>query len=299
MQLRALRYFVTLAREEHFARAADICGVAQPTLSSALNSLETQLGKRLVERDRRYIGLTEEGRAMLPWAQQLLAAHEAMVHAVEALGGPLRGEFRLGAIPAAMPSVGQFTQALLRQHPGMTLSVRSQTSREIMRAIEAFEIDAGVTYLDHESPSNVISVPLYAERYVFVTAEAGTQRESGAVSWQEVARHPLCLLHQGMQNRRILDGLLDAHGLSATPRATADSYIALLAMVQSGGLATVMPERYVDLIEGTDWAHVRPLAMDAAISRIGLVVGDRGPLDPVAAAALNCARRIAGESMRD
>ncbi|SFF85847.1 DNA-binding transcriptional regulator, LysR family [Novosphingobium sp. CF614] len=292
MQLRALRYFVTLAREEHFARAADACGITQPTLSSALAALEGQLGKRLVERDRRYIGLTAEGRAMLPWAQQLLAAHEGMVHAVEVLDGPLRGEFRLGAIPAAMPCVGRFTEALLQAHAGMTLSVRSLTSREIVHAIEAFEIDAGITYLDHERPANVIAVPLYAERYVFVTA-AGKRRARGGMSWEDVARHPLCLLHQGMQNRRILDGLLSGHGLSVTPRATADSYIALLAMVRSARLATVMPDRYVALIEGADWASIHPIAMDTPVSRIAVIVADRAPLNPNAAAALNCARGIA------
>ena len=296
MQLRALRYFVTLAREKHFARAAEACGITQPTLSSALAALEGQLGKRLVERDRRYIGLTEEGRAMLPWAQQLLAAHEGMIHSVEALIGPFHGEFRLGAIPAAMPCIGAFTRAMLTAHPGMTLSVRSQTSREIVRAIEAFEIDAGVTYLDHERPSNVIVVPLYPERYVFVTASPGATSE---VSWQDVARHPLCLLHQGMQNRRILDGLLSAHDLSVAPRATADSYIALLAMVRSGELATVMPDHYLGLIEGASWACVRPIVMDVPISRVGLIVGDRVPLDPIAAAALGCARGMAGEWVID
>jgi DNA-binding transcriptional LysR family regulator len=299
MQLRALRYFVTLAREEHFARAAEACGITQPTLSSALAALEDQLGKRLVERDRRYIGLTEEGRAMLPWAQQLLAAYEGLVHAVEVLDGPLHGEFRLGVIPAATPSVGQFARALLRVHPAMTISVRSQTSREIVRAIEAYEIDAGITYLDHERPSNVISVPLYPERYVFVTAVGGECPAPGEVSWPEVAGYPLCLLHQGMQNRRILDGLLSAQGLSVNPRATADGYVALLAMVRSGGMATLMPDRYVGLIEGADWASVHPVAMDASVSRIGVIVGDRAPLDPVAAAALDCARRIAEAEARD
>lgn len=295
MQLRALRYFVTLAREKHFARAAEVCGITQPTLSSALAALEDQLGKRLVERDRRYIGLTEEGRAMLPWAQQLLAAHEGMVHAVEVLDGPLHGEFRLGVIPAAAPCVGQFTQALLRVHPGMTISVCSRTSREIVRAIEAYEIDAGITYLDHERPSNVIGVPLYAERYVLVTAAAGSHPAPGEVTWQDVAHHSLCLLHPGMQNRRILDSLLSAQGLSIIPRATADGYVALLAMVRAVGLATVMPDRYVSLIEGADWASVHPIAMGASVSRIGVIVGDRAPLDPVAAAALSCAREMADE----
>ena len=161
MQLRSLRYFVTLASEQHFARAADLCGVTQPTLSAALSALEQELGKRLVERDRRYVGLTPEGRAMLPWAQQMLAAHEGMVQSMEALGGPIHGEFRLGTIPAAMPAIGRLAQVLLANHPGLSLSIRSFTSREIVRGLNAFELDAGLTYLDHEPPADMLSVGLY------------------------------------------------------------------------------------------------------------------------------------------
>jgi len=61
MQLQHLRYFVALARTRHFAQAASECGVSQPTLSAGLLALEQELDKRLVERDRRFIGLTEHG----------------------------------------------------------------------------------------------------------------------------------------------------------------------------------------------------------------------------------------------
>lgn len=90
MQMRLLEYFVALAREGHFARAAAACNVTQPTLSAGIVALEEQLGKRLVERDRRYIGLTEEGRAALPWAQQAIAMIEhGDTKNGEALGVPL------------------------------------------------------------------------------------------------------------------------------------------------------------------------------------------------------------------
>ncbi len=135
MQLRLLRYFTTLAREEHFARAAAVCGVTQPTLSAGIVALEEQVGQRLVQRDRRYMGLTPEGQAMLPWAQQLVAVYEGMAHAMEAMAGPVHGEFRLGAIPAAMPAIGHVARALLGLHPQLSLSVRSLTSREIERAL--------------------------------------------------------------------------------------------------------------------------------------------------------------------
>ena len=292
MQLRSLRYFVTLASEQHFARAADLCGVTQPTLSAALSALEQELGKRLVERDRRYVGLTPEGRAMLPWAQQMLAAHEGMVQSMEALGGPIHGEFRLGTIPAAMPAIGRMAQVLLANHPGLSLSIRSFTSREIVRGLNAFELDAGLTYLDHEPPADMLSVGLYEERYMFVAREGTGFDERESISWEEAADVPLCLLHQGMQNRRILDSWLASRGLAITPKATSDSYVALLALVRSGGFATIMPDSYAGMLEGLHWARTMPLKGDHSASRIGLIVADRIPMNPLAAAALAAARDV-------
>src|SRR3546814_3931974 len=78
MQTRLVEYFLPLEREGHFARAAARCNVSQPTLSAGIATLEAQLGKRLIRRDPKYAGLTDEGVAILPWARQLIAAAEAL-----------------------------------------------------------------------------------------------------------------------------------------------------------------------------------------------------------------------------
>ncbi|ATE66447.1 LysR family transcriptional regulator [Rhizorhabdus dicambivorans] len=292
MQLRLLRYFTTLAREGHFARAAEACGVTQPTLSAGIVALEEQFGRRLVQRERRYIGLTAEGQAMLPWAQQLVAVFEGMAHAMEAMAGPIHGEFRLGVIPAAMPVIGYVARALLDLHPQLTLSARSLTSREIERGLAGFELDAGLTYLDHEPPVDMLTAPIYAERYIFLARAGGGFDGRKTIGWGEAAAADLCLLHQSMQNRRILDARIAERGLALSPRATADSYVALLAMVQAGGFATIMPDSYLALLPGLSWARVLPFDDPAAASRIGLIVPNRTPIGPLAGAALAVARRV-------
>lgn len=291
MQLRLLRYLTTIASERHFARAAEICGVTQPTLSAGLAALERQLGKRLVERDRRFIGLTPEGEAVLPWAQQVIAAREGMVRALDEVAGDIEGELKLGAIPAAMPVVGILADALLEAHPGLTLATRSMTSREIERALAAFELDAGVTYLDHEPPAGVLSVPLYIEQYMFLTRRENYEG-SDSIGWEEAIAQPLCLLHPGMQNRRILDACLAERGLVSRPQATADSYVALLAMVQSGAFSTIIPDSYLALLPGLEWARALPFTEPEPASRIGLIVLDRTPLTPLAGIAMKIARRL-------
>lgn len=292
MHFRQLRYFVTIARLRHFAQAASECGVSQPTLSAGLSALEQEVGHRLVERDRRYIGLTSHGEAMLPWAEQILGAVSSMTTSMAASSAPVSGEFGLAAIPAALPLVGLFGEALLQQFPGLTLSVRSATSREIERALNAFECDAGLTYLDHEPPGNVLSVPLHSERYLFVARAGGALDRRAGIGWEEAVAQPLCLLHQGMQFRRILDARIKAKGLAMAPRAVADSYVALFDMVRSGGFCAIVPDTYANLMTGLDWATFLPLDEEVGLRRIGLVVMNRAPLGPLASVALSVARDL-------
>lgn len=286
-----IRYFVAVAKERHFARAASACGVSQPTLSAGLASFERELGKRLIVRERRFVALTPEGEAVLPWAQQLLAARDAMDVAVDSPGGPLHGELQLGIIPAAMPLSGKIVQALLAVQPEISVSVRSLTSREISHGLTACELDAGVTYLDHEPLRDTLSVALCQETYLFLSRRTkGEPREN--ISLAAALENPLCLLHQGMQNRRILDQKLAERGLSLRPQATADSYVALLSLVQTGDFSTIIPDSYAALLPGLDWAEITPFTPTLPSSRIGLIVQNRGLLSPMANAALNAARQM-------
>ena len=297
MQLQHLRYFVALARTRHFAMAASECGVSQPTLSAGLATLEHELGKRLVERDRRFIGLTEQGMAILPWAEQALGAVRGLAQAATSDAAALSGEFRLFVIPSAQPLVGPFGDALLRSYPGLTLAVTAGTSREIEHALHANEVDAGLTYLDHEPPTNMLVAPLHNEQYRLI-ARAGTGFDDRAViTWEEAASLPLCLLHQGMQYRRILDAQFARAGLSVSPKSIADNYISLFSLVRSGHFVSIVPDAYAGLFEGVDWCRFVPIEPEVPVRRMGLVVVGRDPLGSMARAGLIAAQQFEPESM--
>ncbi len=288
MQLRHLRYFVTLSRVRHFARAAEECGVSQPTLSAGLIALEQEFGRRLIDRDRRFIGLTPHGEAMLPWAQQILGAMGAMSAAVAET--PLEGPFTLAAIPAALPLVGRFGAALLAANPDLVLSVRSATARAIDQGLAAMEVDAGITYLDQDAPAGMVGVPLTTEDYRFLTRRGGRFDGWPSISWDEAVTQDLCLLDETMLYRRMLDRALAARGHSVRPRATADSHVALLALVASGAFSAIVPDSYANLLIGVEWAQFMPLDSPEPVRRVGLVTLDRDPPSPRARAALAAAR---------
>ena len=167
-----LEFFLALARTRHFARAAEECGVSQPTLSAAIRTLEDELGVLLVVRGSRFRGLTPEGQRVLEWARRIVGDARTMKEEMRAARRGLAGHLRIAAIPTALAMVPRLTTPYRSRHPDVTFTVLSRTSLEILSLIENHEIDAGITYLDNEPMGRLTSVPLYRERYLLV-ANAG------------------------------------------------------------------------------------------------------------------------------
>jgi DNA-binding transcriptional LysR family regulator len=143
-----LEYLMALAREQHFGRAADSCGVTQPTLSAGIKQLESTLGVMLVQRGSRYIGLTAEGERTLDWARRIVSDSRSMRQELKTLKFGLSGQLRIAAIPTALAMVESLTTPFRQKHPDVRFSVYSRTSIEILNIIENLEIDAGISYID-------------------------------------------------------------------------------------------------------------------------------------------------------
>src|SRR6185295_5424992 len=199
---------MALAREEHFGRAADACGVTQPTLSAGIKQLESTLGVMLVQRGSRYIGLTPEGERTLDWARRIVGDSRSMRQEIKSLKHGLTGRLRIAAIPTALAMVAALTTPYRAKHPDVRFTIFSRTSIEILGLIENLEIHAGITYLDNEPLGRVSAVPLYQEHYRLITAADAPLGNRDKVTWAEVAEVPLCLLTPDMQNRRIVEQLL-------------------------------------------------------------------------------------------
>ena len=284
MDIRQLRYLVALAREKHFARAAETCGVAQPTLSAGLRHLEEDLGVLVVERGNRFKGLTPEGERVLGWAQRILADCDSLEQELVGVRKELRGRITLGVIPSALAMVAPLTSALLARQPGLGIRLLSCSSVEIQRGLDDFELHAGITYLDNEPLAHVRSQPLYQERYVLLAARGRGLDDRASVGWAEAAKLPLCLLVPEMQNRRIVNAAFAAAGCQPTPVVETDSVAALINHVRETGLAAIAPDRLAERLGlGADLVPVRLEAPDL-VHTVGLVVPDREPTPPFVAA---------------
>jgi DNA-binding transcriptional LysR family regulator len=292
MFIRQMSYLVALAREKHFARAADRCNVTQSTLSSGLKALERELDMRLVIREPRFMGLTPEGERVVQWASQIIADYANLKQEVEGLREGLKGTLRIGVIPAAMPAVARLTAPFSAKHPHVGVDVRSMTSIEIQNGLDKFEIDAGLTYLDNEPLAHVRKSRLYHEKYLFVTSADGPFAQSNAVTWRDAVTENLCLLHEEMQNRRVLNNVTRSLGLQLDPTVTTNSFLAICSYVRSGVWSSIIPHTFAYIFSGYSELALIDLIEPEHSQSIGLVVSDRDPISPLAHALVRCAVRL-------
>lgn len=293
MTLTELKYIVALARERHFGRAAQACGVTQPTLSTGIKQLEETLGVLLVQRGSRFIGFTPEGERTLDWARRIVGDTRAMREEIRALQHGLAGRLRIAAIPTTLAMVAALTTPYRERHPDVRFTILSRTSIEVLTHLENLEIDAGITYLDNEPLGRVTAIPLYQERYQLITASDAPLGDRATVTWAEVAQVPLCLLTPDMQNRRIIEGLLRAAGGDPQPMLESNSMIVLFAHVRTARWASVMPAKLAETLGLTDRIRAIPIVAPEALHTIGLVVPAREPMTPLTAALVAEARRLA------
>ncbi len=291
-----LAYLVALSRERHFGRAAEACGVTQPTLSAGLKQLETTLGVLLVHRSGKFGGFTPEGERVLGWAQRIVSDARAMREEVRALRHGLSGHLRLAVVPTATPIVARLTTGLRARHPGITFAVRSCNSAEVLAAMDVLEADAGITYVDGEPVGRVRVLPLLAESYRLLVARASALGGRDWVDWAEVADLPLALLTPDMQNRRIIDRRLSDAGVRATPVLESNSMIVLMSHVRTGRWASILPALMAEtLLTGQGGAvpiGSIPIRDSQAPPVIGLVYPLRDPLLPLTAALVSETRSL-------
>jgi DNA-binding transcriptional LysR family regulator len=145
MELRHLRYFVAVAEELNFRRAAERLRVAQPALSSQIKGLEEELGVKLFDRTTRSVLLTPTGQIFLSEARNILGATAQAEQLVRKAEHGLVGTLRVGVItPATGPLLARVLRHFHQKYPGVQLSLSALTTTEQLKRLRAGELDAGL-----------------------------------------------------------------------------------------------------------------------------------------------------------
>ena len=314
--LRQLQYAVAVAESLSFRKAAERCGVSQPSLSAQLAQLEEALGVRLFERDHRRVLVTSAGRALLEQAGRVLLLADDLLEAGRRAGDPLAGPLRLGVIPTVSPYLlPAVAPALRKAFPSLAITWVEDRTEALLRDLDAGALDAVLLAAEAEL-GDVEQAVVARDPFLLATPRdhplgaaraPATPADLRDVSVLLVAAppdHPLVrgsgpLKPQALDGERVLlldDGhCLREQALAVCTRGRArelefraTSLSTLAQMVAGGAGVTLLPELAVETETRRADLKLRPFAEPAPQRTIVLAWRPASP----AAEAL---RRLAGE----
>lgn len=197
LSLRDLEYVVAVARERHFGRAAESCGISQATLSEQVRKLESILGITLFERTKRKVELTVRGETVLKQAEALLGDARRLLDDARRSAEPLSGELRLGAIatlgPYYLPSVIALGR---RQFPRLALRLREATTDGLLVALRHGDLDAILVALPVPM-DGLVAEPLFFEPFCCACSSDHVLASRERVHLRDLKRGPLLLMEDG------------------------------------------------------------------------------------------------------
>ena len=236
LELRQYRYFVILAEELHFARAAERIGVGQSNLSREIKALEQQMGLKLFYRTSRHTELTAAGERFIEAARRVLAAEEHARLAIRDLRRNTKERLRIGICErVACSRIAAVLSAWRCANPDVELQIVSRSGRSLLAEIESGLLDAGISALQVAEPGIAIE-KLWTDRWVVALPQDHPIASARAIELAEIAREPLALFLPAPGDtfeRRLLDqvtGLDPALFIAERPSSAS----ALVAWVGAG-----------------------------------------------------------------
>lgn len=206
MELRQLRYLVTLAEEQHFTRAAAREHIAQPALSQQIRRLEDELGLALVQRSTRRVAMTEAGELLVARGRRILAELEAAQSEMQGLRGVHTGHVSVGAMHTMGPVDVSLALAIFHErHPGVELTVREQSSEELAQMLREDEIDLAFLSVTERIESHGLGLQqLVSEELVAVLAPQHRLGKRRRVRMAELAQDEFISFRAGARLRELL-----------------------------------------------------------------------------------------------
>jgi LysR family hydrogen peroxide-inducible transcriptional activator len=277
--LRQLQYLMALSRTRHFAKAAELCHVTQPTLSAGIADLEIILGHKLIDRQTRKKNmLTPFGREVLKQADHILSGVEHLLTFARQYDAPMRGVVRLGIIPTIAPYLlPRMIKPLESKYPELTFQIFEYMSSDLLSKLVEGDLDAGIIAFPFSLPAGLTSKILTHEDF-FYAVPKDTFKDKKSLSNKDLHGHKLLLLEDGHCLRQ--------HALSACALQlpheqktfSATSLATLIQLVAEGYGITLLPKMVLPHVAGIRDVQILPFATPAPTRQIGMVWRPSSPL---------------------
>jgi DNA-binding transcriptional LysR family regulator len=243
MELRQLEYFVTVADEAGFTRAATKLHVAQPGVSAQVKQLERELGQPLFDRSGRTVRLTEAGRAVLPYARAALDAVAGARLAAAELTGLVRGHVAIGTVTSlgSDMNVPGLLAGFHRAHPGVEITLSEDTSDRLLAGLLDGRFDLAFAGLAGDPPDGVGTQTLIDDALVAAVAPGDPLAARASVPLSALATRPLITLPHGTGLRAAVDAGCAAAGFRPRIGFEAGNPEVLAALAAAGLGVALLP----------------------------------------------------------
>lgn len=250
--LRDIEYLLAVAREGHFARAAEACHVSQPALSTQIKKFEERLGRRIFERSNRSVAVTEKGGEILEQAKRVVEEVEKLVELSQVCNEPLSTVFRLGAIATIGPYLlPKILLPFRKAFPRCRLFLEEGLTQDLFRKLDTGELDA-VIAADTFSLDKFIKIPLYFEPFFVAVPKGHALEKIPSLSPRAIQADEMVLLEDGhCLSDQVLELCPKGKGVRREAFQTT-SLETLRYLVASGVGYTLIPELAVSRAQGLE-----------------------------------------------
>jgi LysR family transcriptional regulator, hydrogen peroxide-inducible genes activator len=257
MEIHQLRYFVAVAEEGSFSRAAERMHVAQPSLSQQMQKLEAEIGHSLFDRLPRRVSLTEAGRQLLPYARRILSGLLDAQRCVDELASEPSGTVAIGIIPTIAPYVLRaILQEARDQIPQVRLTVREDLTENLVRALDEGEIDFAVVSTCR-SGSGIYRETWATEPLVVAVPAKHRLAQRRRIAWKDLQSETLLLLNESHCLAQQVGRWCDRHGMRASTQLDAFQLSTVLALVAADQGVSLVPVMAIAHEPGWNCAFVK------------------------------------------
>ncbi|WP_163508341.1 LysR family transcriptional regulator [Fodinicola acaciae] len=288
MELHQLEYFVAVAEEANFTRAAERLHVAQPGVSAQVRRLERELGQELLDRSGRKVTLTAVGAAVLPYARAALGAVSGARHAVDELTGLVRGRIAVGTVTSHNVPFPELLADFHDEHPAVDITLGEDSSDRLIEAVRTGRLDAAIVAIGPTTPSGLDIHVLTDQAVCAAVCLSHQLARRASMPLAALRDRPLIALPRGTGIRTVLDDA--CAGLGFTPYVAFEAGTPMvLAQLAARGLGVaILPE---SVAYNREDLHPIDLTRPAIRGRLAFAWRAGGPTSPAARAFIARARR--------
>lgn len=282
MELRQLQYFVAVAEEGSFTRAAERVHVAQPGVSAQIRRLERELGHDLLDRSGRTVTLTDVGAAVLPLARAALGSVESARRTVEEMAGLVRGAVHVGmVVSCGIMDLPELLSSFHSAHPGVEITLAEANSDALITSLVDGQLDFALIGYAGSAPEGLSVRVLADEPLVAAVAPGDPWHGRESVSVDELLERRLISLPPGTGLRGALDAVCGSRRPRIAFEASAPSMVITLAQ-RGFGPAILASSMISDL-------HAVRITDPSPCSRLAFAWRAEGPHSPAARALIRLA----------